>query len=247
MSLFKKTLKCSVIAVITGAVCLPPAAVAQRIISVNVNEGNGRVPMSELDLAGAPGVRTNNWNNFPAGNNRTILGEDLVFADGTTVGAPFSIVVAGPPAWTAESTDVNDRLMYRGCYQIQSDEGTVTITFEDIPFKYYQIYVYISGQRNRGGSVQLEGDQIYYIRGDVFPDEDGEGYLHATTISVDPENPAAVNNGNYVMYDQLEGKTQTVTCTAYKELYQTDHARFNLFGFQIIELEDDRTTMIFIE
>jgi hypothetical protein len=222
---------------------------AARIISINANEASNRVPMAATDLAGAPGVRVGNWNNYASGG-KTLPGQvtsptsgTLIYSDGTAVPASFQVTTSGEPGYVGTNTLVNDRRMYSGAHHINSNSGSasMTVTFSDIPFTAYDLYIYaqgqnVSGSNFRGGSVEL-GSEIFYTQGGASPQDDGSGYVPMTTTSI-PTSPVEsdIAFGNYAVFDDLSGSSQTVTLTSY---LWTDYARLQLYGYQIVEQVSD--------
>ncbi|MFW6153761.1 MAG: PEP-CTERM sorting domain-containing protein [Planctomycetota bacterium] len=221
------------------------------IISINVNEANGRVPMGPNDVAGAaPEIRVGNWNNYecgtvslPAEIDSPVAGA-FVDDGGTPVGGDVAIEVAGPGGWVGATSATNDRLMYTGAHMLMADGGTVTYTLTDIPFALYDLYVYaqgqsVSGANFRGGSVELDGGPVYYTQGGNSPDESGDGYVPMTTTSI-PASPVEddIAFGNYAVFGGLTGADQTLTATSY---LWTDHARMQVYGLQIVEVPEPAT------
>jgi len=253
------------IAMVAAAVLsLTLSADAARIISVNVNEAGtdgdnpplSRTEMSASDLAGAPGVRVANWNNYKSGSSNLPAeitspnAGTFIYSDGTPVGGTFAMTANAGSGFANTNSLINDPRMFSGSHGINSNTGnaTGTFTFTDIPFAQYDIYVYAQGQNVaganfRGGSVQLVGGQIYYQQGSGSPADDGTGYVHMSTTSVDgdPEE-SEIAFGNYVAYTGLTGSSQTVDVVGY---LWTDFARFNVAGFQIVEVPEPASIALF--
>lgn len=216
------------------------------IISVNVNEANSRVPMASTDLAGAPGVRVGNWNNFLSGN-KTLPADitspsagQLVYDDGAVVGSSFQVTTVGPGGYAPANELVNDQRMYSGFFDLRQDKP-LTITMTDIPYAQYDLYVYAQGQNAsgsnfRGGSVELTGGQIYYFQGAASPNDDGTGYVEMTTTSI-PATPVKsdIAFGNFISYKGLSASSVTVTVRTY---LWTDYDRAQTYGFQIVQVPE---------
>lgn len=242
--------------VLTALICLHSArGWAQRIISINVDESNGRVVMTN-DVAGAPGVRVGHWNNYRAGN-RTLPADvefpvagALVDSNGDEVSG-FEVVVSGPQGWTSDDLSINDRRLYRGSHNINANSPTtqasMTVTFNNIPFRLYDLYVYaqgqtVSGDNFRGGSVQLGAGPIYYTQGASSPADDGTGYVIMTTTSIpDPPVESDIAFGNYIAFEDLTGDSQVLTLISY---LWTDYARLQLYGFQVVEVPSSTATIV---
>lgn len=102
------------LATMTLACTLVVTGRAQRIVSINVNEASGRVPMAATDLAGAPGVRVGNWNNFRAGNVSLPGAIDAPTADvyvdseGAALDTTMVTAITGPGGYEAANSLVNE-------------------------------------------------------------------------------------------------------------------------------------------
>ena len=232
-----------IVIAVTAAVAAGSVCSAARIISINKDEQSGRVPMSPDDLAGAPGVRVSNWNNYQSAT-ATLNGTDLVYDDGTTVGGTFQVTTDGHPHWAGPTDDINDPLMYTGAHALMSDVsqgGTLSITFTDVPFPLYDIYVYAMGQSAniRGGAITLVGGETFYTTGSSTPADDGSGYIAMTTTSF--TDPGDIETGNYIAYKGLSGD-QEIEATCY---LWGDHPRFQVYGYQIVEVPEPQTLALF--
>ncbi len=238
-------MKWTVLAIIAMAVFAQAS-----IISVNVNEASSRVPMASTDLAGAPGVRVANWNNFNAGT-RTLptsvtspTSGAFVYDDGSVVGGSFQITTAGPGGYANTNTLINDSRMYSGYFDLR-EPSPLTITMTDIPYAQYNLYIYAQGQNAtganfRGGSVELTGGQIYYFQGSASPANDGTGYVEMTTTSI-PAVPAKTDIafGNFISYEGLTATSATVTVRTYK--WTGDIDRTQVYGIQIEQIPEPAT------
>ena len=244
---------------ITGVVLAMLASVSMAdiigdIISINFCDWNGaaaapRNPMLSSSLAGAPGVRVDDWNNIQAstGTNRT--GSTLVYADGTTVGGAFNIAYTSPraAAQTANAL-LNDALMYSGYDQVWNNQ-TNKVVLTDISFSKYDIYIYCDSARaNTGGRVSMVGQQDYYLHTvlatpSIFgTNNTGAGYTQITGTDYATVKAAAGTKGNYVKYSNLSGTSQTFTLAAL-DMGDTTTQRFQLDGFQIVEIIPEPATI----
>ena len=238
----------SMIAMLLVAVATESAP-AQEIISVHFNESRlndppQRRPMLPEYLAGAPGVRVNNWNDLPSrSGSQTFEGVDLMFADGSTVGGPFLIETESDRGTQAGTTDnINDVRMFEGHFQMRNNES-VTVTLTDVPFDSFDLYVYWGGpaQSNRGGSLSLDdGANVttHYARGSGINmvDEDGNGYQRVTNTSYDVNDieNTVPEGGNYSLFEGLTNSTLSFTVTGL-DMGDTSTQRNHLSGFQIVE------------
>ncbi len=224
------------------AVLLLAAPWAQGDLAISFNRADTRVFMAPTDLAGAPGVRVDNWNNYSAGST-TLTGSNLVYNTGATVGGDFEVVTSGPAGSTADNLSINDRRMYTSGHLIMADLATLTVTFNNIPFDEYDLYFYVTGQTQagkvRGGSIQLTDGPIYYFQGSGAASDDGTGYVEMTTTSI-PASPVLgdIAFGNFISYKGLTSSSATVTTTAY---LWSDYARAQVYGYQIVQVPEPGT------
>jgi PKD repeat protein len=218
-----------------------------NIISVNFCDWNGatvppRNPMLSISLAGAPGVRVDNWNNIQAstGTNRT--GSTLVYDDGTTVGGAFKIAYTSPRAGgQAANTLLNDALMFSGYDQVWNNQ-TNKVVLTDIPFANYDIYIYAdAANANGGGRISMEGQQDYWVKTLAAmlintTNNTGAGYKQITYTTQESAVSGPGGSGNYVLYSGLSGSSQTFT-TAAMYMGNANH-RLALAGFQIVQIAE---------
>ena len=240
---------------ITGAVLAWLASVSMAsIISVNLCDWNGaavapRNPMLSSSLAGAPGVRTNNWNNLGAGLSSNVTGGALVYNTGAAVAAAFKIAYTSPrTAAQSANTLLNDALMFSGYNQIWNNQ-TNKVVLTDIPFTAYDLYIYCDSARaNTGGRVSMVGQQDYYLHTVLATtainttNNTGAGYTQITGTDYATVKAAAGTKGNYVKYSNLSGTSQTFTLAAL-DMGDTATQRFQLNGFQIVEIIPEPATI----
>ncbi len=234
----------------TGAVLAWLASVSMAdIISLNfMDNTSSRNPMLTNSLAGAPGVRTNNWNNMRA-VTANVTGSALVYDTGAAVASAFKIAFTTPRAGTmAANTLLNDALMYSGYDQIWNNE-TMTVALTDIPFSNYEIYIYCDSARaNTGGRISMVGQQDYYLHTVLATqainttNNTGAGYTQITGTDYATVKAAAGTKGNYVKYSSLSGTSQTFTLAAL-DMGDTATQRFQLDGFQIVEIIPEPATI----
>ncbi len=226
---------------VSSVLLLSQTAPAGLIISFSADDPSNRASMLPGDVAGANvDVRVGNWNNFKSGN-RTLPTDitspnagNIVYNDGTVVGGSFGVTVTGSAGYS-NPTAVNDAMLYSGYMQNNSDGATSVFTLTDIPFAEYDVYVYAQGQSAnvRGGTVSIsESATTYYAVGGSSPADDGSGYVAMSTTTL-PGDKSTIAFGNYALYQGLSSSSQTITTTAY---LWGDHARFQTYGFQIVEV-----------
>jgi hypothetical protein len=202
-------------------------AQAANIISVSYTPvANEMLPD---DLAGAPGVRTGNWNSaFTAGSNTTL---DLL--DGTIISNTGDIVKGlsmtlstgnggstalrgNPPGGVAPALMNDGRMLRTVTDKFEGAEGSIAIT--GIPYARYSLYFYAypdaggGGERggyftvtNRAGQVQtrwLKGGTGANLTIPLPDSATGDGYLQSTTAT-QPANFAAIQAGHFVVMTGL--------------------------------------------
>ncbi len=227
----------------TLAVMLFSSLSSAAIISLNITEAGSPsdVDMSTSDLAGAPGVRAGYWNNIASLNGQTLLGADAKYDNGTSVGGAFQADFDADRSTHLSGLAVtNDELMFRGTNQPR-DGQTATFTLTNIPFANYEIYVYAGETRvDNGGSIS-DGTTTFYQRDDgtgTNPLSDGSGYIEMTTTSL-PALVTDVTFGNYAVFENLSGSSQTITFSALDMGNSTpDYQRFNVNGIQIVQVPE---------
>jgi hypothetical protein len=232
-------------------------ASAQNIISFSFS-GNGDVTpqsgyLDSTDLAGAPGVRTGNWNNLLSSADTTHpstvvfdgifgdeAGETTLFNDGSTVGGGFSFT--GPVGFSDRTSGSfsNDREMFNG---VRDVSGLSTITLANIPFAQYEIYCYMFDDgAGRIGTYEI-GSTKYYVRGGVgIPDSTGAGYVLSTDTTTGTLL-ADHDQGNYVRFTGLTGGTVTLSVNALG--LEGNLARNKMAGLQIVSVPEPGTAALF--
>jgi PKD repeat protein len=219
------------------------------IISVNFcdNQPVSRNPMLTSSLAGAPGVRTNNWNNIKS-IAFTSQVSSLVYDTGATVGGAFKITFTTPRSGSQPTNALsnlgNDALMYSGYNQVWNNQ-TNQVVLTDIPFSSYDIYIYADTARlNCGGVISMTGQQDYWVKTlgtQLMTTNTGAGYKQITNTTQASAISGPGGSGNYVKYSNLSGSSQTFTLAA-KDMGDAASQRLNLAGFQIVEIVPEPAT-----
>jgi hypothetical protein len=207
---------------------------------ISVNYTLAGSTMEATDLAGAPGVRTTNWNNALIGGGNTTL--DL--ADGSIFnslgevvnGLTISIFTGNgggpsqrgnPPGGTAPAL-VNEGRMFRTVSdKFDGAEGIITLT--GVPYSKYDMYFYVypdaGGGGERGGYFSITNSageaQTRWLKGGIAPNstiplpnpDTGEGYLQSLT-STHPASYAEIQAGTYVVISGLTDPDVRVYYTA---------------------------------
>jgi hypothetical protein len=166
-----------------------PALQAQSIISLRIGCGsvNGTNYMFPADKAGAPGVRTNNWNNIPApfnANSPSTIATNLIYDSSGTVipnaGVTWYFGGGGSDGWfdrLSPTVSTNDGKMLADVADVYNNTAIANFGYLDvtnIPYTNYNVYCYFrddngSGAANTRGGVWVitntpSGAQRIYIQ-----------------------------------------------------------------------------------
>lgn len=222
------------------------ASAQAQIISVNLTPGGtafGTTPttLASSDLAGAPGVRTNDWNNI---TSASFSGASLVDSSGSTVSG-LTLTVSGPNPNTRNnvgSASQNDYTVFNTVIDISS---SASISLSGIPYNAYDLFFYIFPETTsttaRGGHITI-GSTTYYVNGGnganavSMPGTDGSGYVlsTATTLLASQSTP-----GNYVKFTGLTGSSQTVSLVS--DNFGDNTPRLKVGGFQLVAVPEPST------
>ena len=166
------------------------------------------------DYAGAPGARTNNWNNLVADANWS--SDDITLSSGTVSNSAGGIVpgmsVTFHPAGNGGGVgtysgggNTNDTKMfvdYNDAFNCSGFSQYGYLDLTGIPYAQYTIYCYAATDNSPGGTAQVRGGFFIitnapggavrcYIKdqdnnGNIVPEPDsgGKGYIQATTASI---------------------------------------------------------------
>ncbi len=217
-----------------------------NIISVDITDVASNNTMLASSLAGAPGVRTNNWNTIKAASGTNSFTSGLKYSDGTAVAAPFKITYAGYQSSIGASGLTDDKLMFVGYAQDRESAGyyPMRVTLTNIPFSKYDIYIYAdAAYQNGGGKISMVGQQDYWVKtaGAQIITATGSTYIQITnTTQASASNQVittVTGTGNYVKYSNLTGTVQDFTVDALP-VYGLSVQRLNLAGFQIVQIAE---------
>ena len=211
------------------------ASHAAGIISVSYTldgDTSGGGFLSSTELAGAPGIRADNWNNLI---NGAPLDNTATDDDGTAIGGTFSVTANLVTPTNGIHADrngaglINDPEMFSGVFDVFT---TASVTVTDVPYQWYDVYVYMRDDAStRGGSFTIGGKTIYLRGGVGNPASDGTGYVQSsdTTFGAGTD----IDQGNYVVFRLLSGSDFTLTANA---VNAGDSVTRNKWpGFQIVQ------------
>ncbi len=210
--------------------------------AIGVQFRGGGTAIAAATLAGAPGVRTANWNSFLLTGTSLAT---LVDNKGATVGGASLAFSPGNANYgNAGSQTVNDTALYSGHHD-KFDGTNASLTVSGIPYARYDVYFYVKDDAvDRAGSVTI-GATTYYVSG-LFggnvgnPASDGSGYVLSADTSADLVSGSTtvydyttVDKGNYVKFTGLTGGSFTATYTAIAT--SATARRLKVAGFQIVD------------
>ena len=187
----------AVIPAIGGQVHFPGNGVA-----LAATDSAGVFPQTNYNIITAP---TNNPNvtNGPLNDNSG----NPTTATLSTTGAGFFFTSSSPPSGNDEK--LNSGLIYNNA------GPTITLTFNNIPYANYSLYIYSIGNAVYSEKISVSGGATYYqqmINGGGAGYVDGNPltsytYIQATTTT-NILNPASAD---YILFTGLTGSSQTVT------------------------------------
>ncbi len=228
------------------------AAVVGEIISINMDESQGRLTMASTDLAGANAdIRVGHWNNIEADSGSMVRdGTELTDQLGNLVGGSIQVEVIHPRANAlAGNAATNDQRLYSGFSEMWEAGGgqTLTVNITGIAYAAYDIYVYWGGgNSSRGGSLTLDG-ATFYARGTAPVDDLGNGYAQITNTDYDAGDIGGTvpsTEGNYTVAKGLTGSELSFSLQALD--MGNSNWRHRLYGFQIVEVPEPSSVILLI-
>ena len=197
-------------------VCLGAAEIVSAeplgTISVNFRRNTGVIELAPTAVAGV--VPVANWNNAPAAAS----GSGIALVDYLGAATSATMDYNSPGTWSVThsgSGDQADRDMMNGYLDMGGDGfgQSITVTFANIPYALYDVYVYhsSSGGPNRSMSVTANGTTTVYTR-NLSPADVFDGFVldqHATLV----DSNASATGGNYVKFSGLTGSSLTIVTT----------------------------------
>ncbi len=177
-------------------------------IGVNFTGGSAGTPSEVTGEAGAPSSSQSNWN-----NKGTATGSISALVDGDGASVDATVTWASAGIWSIVDAAVNvpadqNAALMNG-YLDTSDVSTTTVQVENIPYRFYDVVVYLdgdSGDGTRAGNYTVNGVTRTQI-GDAanWPVAAGGGaFVEAMGNNV---------SGNYIVFRGLSGGTATITAT----------------------------------
>jgi len=214
------------------------------IISFSAYATNTSNVMGSADLAGAPGVRVGNWNNFSAFNQDLGDDENVVYDDGSIVTGGFLMAfTVGSGSFSDRSSGhANDVKMYDG---VVDTFASSTVALSNIPFDQYDIYFYMRDDGTaRAGGFTI-GGTTYYVRGGLGnPDNSGNGYVLSTDTAITAGTDSSIDQGNYVRFTGLTGSSQLITLLAAPGSDSVTRNKWG--GFQIVQVPEPSTLVMLL-
>ncbi len=199
---------------------------AGNIIGLNIASPTSQNYLYPADLAGAPGARTNNWNNLVADANGSV--NDITLPAGSVMDSS-GVIVGGLSAvfhplstggnvvnygYSGGTNDPKMFLDYDDAFGGNSFANYGYLDLTGIPYAHYKIYCYYEPDNNpaRGGFWLItnapDGSERCYISsvsgGNLVatPDTNGNDYVQSKTIVI-PSGASSwtnIDGGNYAVF-----------------------------------------------
>ena len=229
-------------AIMLAAFAGPVGTASANMIGVNIcNYAQGL--MATTDLAGAPGVRVDNWHNLTGPS--PYLHEARLNA-GTGVDnkgiaqSGVSVSMVWPKAGYAQTmtpaiSGGNDANLF-SANENQWGTPAGTFTVRGLKYKTYDVYVYVyndTANPGRGGSITMGTNSYYIATGKVVgnPTSNGKGYVISTDTTKKLNRHGTLSNtvGNYVKFTGLSGSSFTASYVGLGSV-----PRIDIVGFQVV-------------
>lgn len=198
--------------------------------------GTGSI-MDSADLAGAPGVRVGNWNNWLKDDGS--LGDDgydIIDDSGAVTALTASINFTASAS--RDNNHDNDQEMFSDVKDIFGSDKTLSVS--NIPYDVYDVYVYMRDDGAGRAGVFTIGATTYYARGGAGnPASDGTGYVLSADTTLD--DPTTIDQGNYVVFSAVSGSSFDLVINA---VNAGDLDRNKVAGFQIVQVPEPATMML---
>ena len=232
------------ICVAAAAVVAVSAPAHAAIISFNLTDNTSG--MAASDLAGAPGVRDDNYNNISV-TSATVGAITTLTSpvDGTGtsqigVTATFTRGSGDAPGTAAGS---NDARLFSNIFD-QFDGTASTIQVTNIPFALYDVYFYRNGVETaatlRAGQFTIGGTSLYVRGGLADPTGTGTGYVESTDTTFGLGTD--IDQGNYVVFRNQTASTLDASFTA---VFAGDGVQRNkVAGFQIAQVPEPGSALL---
>jgi hypothetical protein len=208
-----------------------PAAIA-----VSFNNSFGEVSgygLSQVMYAGAPAVRQKNWNRtipfaFPANGDQTAVASPssgvLVDSAGNPTAMTMSFTSVGAWANNNEDQTTYGRLFGPFIYG-DSASPDVNISLGNIPYAYYDVYVYMGATLNGFTGTVSSGSTTYSY---TTASNATSGGALGVDVYTETTAPTGSPTANYCVFRNVSGPT-----------FSFKHTRGNInggiFGFQVVE------------
>lgn len=189
----------------TFATTLPPV----DVISLNfVRASSGATALDAIDIAGV--IPVGNWNNATQANANADTDFPLLNDVGVDSGATATWQ-SGSASWsvaTAGAGSAADQKMMTG-YLDQAGDGAGQIhmlTFSDIPFATYDVYLYHSSSGGPNRTVRYNANGTDLFTRNLDPANTFDGFVNAQYDTIEDAALAGGNPaGNYVVWEGLSG------------------------------------------
>lgn len=173
---------------------------------IGVNFSAGSFAVSSNDQPGIVGGR--NWNNIAGGNGSNLVLNDSA-GTATTARLTFSAAGAYNGFSTLATSNPATNTMRRGGLYGSNESGEVAVTITNIPFSYYDVYVYASADHANTSTLSLsDGSTTYYYRSNGQSDAGASTQQEVT--STDSATPT-IGRAFYQVFRNKSGPSFSVT------------------------------------
>ena len=166
-------------------------------IGLNLGVGRANTSLAASDVAGV--VPQSNWNNLSGTSNAgpVVLNGD----SGTPSGAPVAWSVQ--EAWSvAGTTGGADGTLLNGFFSENTGDDS-SITISNIPYPVYDLYIYVSHDRNFEDVILREAGGQF---ADFTATEDNTD-VTAASVTYSQQTTSGSGSGNYVKFTNLTNST----------------------------------------
>ena len=241
------------------------AVQATDLVGISMTAGGANM-MAATDLAGAPGVRQDHWNNAKGAG--TLPAGTVANQNGVAV-AGLAVTIATANSFSQRTSGTgNDTKLFGDAIDHFPENGPTRITVTGIPYAAYNVYFYELDKEVGSGASNTRGG-FFAVTNSVNPvpvlrymknqddsatelplvDSSGNGYVLSTTAAIAATDTwAHVQGGNTVKFSGLTNSNFTAVIgtigasASYKDILGhcitngNSVARLKFAGFQIQEL-----------
>ena len=211
-------MKCYIVAV--AAILVSVGGLRAQVISINIWASDSATlnQMAPTDVAGAPGVAVDNWNDLAVANNGDGNAGGLMsnLLDDSGATTTLDITAGKIAGYNTYSTifagygwSGSDLTMHTGGLNYDSQ-----YTISDVPYSQYDVYVYLGAGNNGGNAgaeINLGGNGVDTTQYQFLGYSWAGNNTYTQITSTDPANPGG---GNYVLFSGNTASSFTLSYDA---------------------------------